>query len=62
MNRNSTDAATRTMSVVEDGHEIEKGYAETSATYDFDPQVEKKLKLKADFILLPLLTVAYLLE
>ncbi|CAK7231728.1 hypothetical protein SBRCBS47491_008029 [Sporothrix bragantina] len=40
--------------------EIDTGDADTAAI--FDPQVVKRLKRKVDFILLPLLTVAYLLN
>lgn len=44
----------------------ELGVGETEAFDDnaarFDPHVLRRLKLKADIILLPLLTIAYLLK
>lgn len=39
---------------------VETGSCSAAAT--FDPDVLKRLKLKADFILLPMLTFAYLLK
>jgi hypothetical protein len=53
----------RVQDVREDERELEKVSAdEQNGALDFDPQVAKKLKRKADLILLPLLTVAYLLK
>ncbi|KAK2594290.1 hypothetical protein QQS21_007996 [Conoideocrella luteorostrata] len=48
---------------VPDDKELEKCFTDTQpGAIDFDPQTAKRLKLKADLILLPLLTVAYLLN
>lgn len=47
----------------ETGREIEKGPSGTGAIETVaDPRVVKKMKLKADLILLPTFTVAYLFK
>lgn len=59
----STGNDRKVQDVREDDAELEKCFTDTQAgALDFDPKVAKTLKRKADLILLPLLTIAYLLK
>jgi hypothetical protein len=62
MNRTLADNGGRVHDARDDDAELEKPRDANSGAIEFDPQVAKRLKLKADFILLPLLTIAYLLK